>query len=64
MFFGTAFNEHIATKKCKSYPDNVLDLLRQLSQTGATSFPYKELGKPDATSVELCIDRLLKYGAD
>jgi PRTRC genetic system protein B len=64
MFFGTAFNEHIATKKCKSYPDNVLDLLRQLSREEATTFPYKELGKADVVSVDLCIDRLLKYGAD
>ena len=64
MFFGTAFNEHIAGKKCKSFPNNVLDLLRQLSQEEATSFPYKELGKADVGSVELYIDRLLKYGAD
>jgi PRTRC genetic system protein B len=64
MFFGTAFNEHIASKKSKSFPNNVLDLLRQLSHEEATSFPYKDLGKADATSVELCIDRLLKYGAD
>ena len=64
MFFGTAFNEHIATKKCKSYPDNVLDLLRQLSREEATTFPHKELGKADMVSVDLCIDRLLKYGGD
>jgi hypothetical protein len=64
MFFGTAFNEHIAGKKCQSFPNNVLDLLRQLSQEQVTSFPYKELGKADAASVQLCIDRLLKYGAD
>jgi hypothetical protein len=64
MFFGTAFNEHIASKKCKSFPQNVLDLLRQLSQEGAATFPYRELGKADMVSVDLCIDRLLKYGAD
>jgi hypothetical protein len=63
-FFGTPFNEHIANKKCKSFPNNVLDLLRQLSREGATTFPYKELGKADMVSVDLCIDRLLKYGAD
>ena len=64
MFFGTAFNEHIATKKSRSYPNNVLDLLRQLSREQATTFPHKELGKADAVSVDLCIDRLLKYGGD
>src|SRR6266540_3431117 len=64
MFFGTPFNEHIASKKCKSFPHNVLDLLRQLSQEGAATFPYKELGKAEMVSVDLCIDRLLKYGAD
>ena len=64
MFFGTAFNEHIATKKCRSHPNNVLDLLRQLSREEAITFPYKELGKADFASVDLCIDRLLKYGAD
>lgn len=64
MFFGTVFNEHIATKKCRSYPDNVLDLLRRLSHEEATTFPIKELAKADFISVDLCIDRLLKYGSD
>jgi hypothetical protein len=64
MFFGTAFNEHIASKKCRSYPDNVLDLLRHLSREEARAFPLKELGKAEMGSVDLCIDRLLKYGAD
>lgn len=64
MFFGTAFNKHIATNKCKSYPDNVLNLLRQLSRDGASTFPFKELGKADIGSVDMCIESLLKYGAD
>lgn len=64
MFFGTAFNEHIAGRKCSSFPDNVLDLLRQLSQKEATRFPHKELQKAEMGSVDLCIDRLLKYGTD
>lgn len=64
MFFGTAFNDHIARKKCKSFPDNVLDLLRQLSRDEVTTFPFKELGKADMGSVDSYIDRLLKYRAD
>ena len=64
MFFGTAFNDHIADKKCKCFPNSVLDLLRKLSQEEATTFPFKELGKADMASVDLCVDRLLKYGAD
>ncbi len=64
IFCGTAFNDHIAGKKCKSFPDNVLDLLRQLSREEATTFPFKELRKADMRSVDSCIDRLLKYGAD
>lgn len=64
MFFGTAFNEHIAAKKCRSHPDNVLDLLRRLSREGAATFPFKELGRADFVSVDLCIERLLQYGAD
>ena len=64
MFFGTAFNEHIAAKKCRSFPDNVLDLLRRLSREEAATFPFKELGKADVVSVDLCIERLLQYGAD
>lgn len=63
-FFGTAFNEHIAAKKSRSCPDNVLDLLRRLSREGAVTFPFRELGKADFASVDLCIERLLKYGAD
>ena len=63
MFFGTAFNEHISSNKCKSYSGTVLELLRHLSANCTTVFPQRELIGEHAT-VEACIHQTLQHGGD
>ena len=63
FFFATTFNEHIASGKTKTYSDNALDLLRELSAARKQIFPVKELVR-QAHSVNTCIDTLLRRMED
>jgi PRTRC genetic system protein B len=63
MFFNTAFNDHISSNKCKSCPGSVLELLRRLSEEGATVFPSRALIGEYAT-VETCLQNTLQHGGN
>lgn len=63
FFFATTFNAHIASGKTRRHSENALDLLRELSAARKKSFPARELVQ-QATSVNACIDNLLKRAED
>jgi len=59
LFFGTTFNNHIASGKTVTYEDNALDLLRELSAGETKTFPADELVR-QAYSVESCLNMQLR----
>jgi hypothetical protein len=59
LFFGTTFNNHIASGKTVSHEDNALNLLRELSAEEKKIFPTGELVR-QAYSVESCLNMLLR----
>src|SRR6266508_6189702 len=63
LFFGTVFNNHIASHKTKSYAANVLDLLRKLSVAKKKTFPADELVWT-SRSVDACLENIFKYGGE
>ena len=63
MFFGTVFNNHIASNKSKSYSASVLELLRQLSAAKKKTFPANELIWA-SRSVDVCLENIFKYGGE
>ena len=63
LFFGTVFNDHIASNKTKSCTANALDLLRKLSASKKKTFPAGELVWT-SRSVEACLENIFKYGGE
>ena len=63
MFFGTVFNNHIASNKTKSHSANALDLLRRLSHTNKKTFPQAELVWT-SRSVDSCLENVFRYGGE
>jgi len=63
LFFGTVFNNHIASHKTKSYAANVLDLLRKLSVAKKKTFPADELVWT-SRSVDACLENIFKHGGE
>ena len=63
LFFGTVFNNHIASNKTKSYSQNALDLLRRLSEAKKKTFPANELMWA-SQSVDACIENIFKHGGE
>jgi PRTRC genetic system protein B len=59
LFFGTTFNNHIASGKTVSHEDKAMDLLRELSAGEKKTFPDCELVR-QAYSVESCLNMLLR----
>ena len=59
LFFGTTFNNHIASGKTVSHEENALELLRELSAGERKSFPASELVR-QAYSVESCLSMLFR----
>ena len=63
LFFGTVFNNHIASNKTKSCATNALDLLRKLSVSKRKTFPKDELVWA-SRSVDACLENIFKYGGE
>jgi len=63
LFFGTVFNNHIASNKTKSYAANALDLLRKLSMSKKKTFPTDELVWA-SRSVDACLENIFKCGGE
>ena len=42
-FFSSKFNRDLSNQKSRKYPDNVLELWRELHQAGAEQFPVEDL---------------------
>jgi hypothetical protein len=63
LFFGTVFNNHIASNKTKSHSANALDLLRKLAHAKKKTFPKDELVWT-ARSVDACLENIFRYGGD
>ena len=43
MFFASEFNTHLSQNKCRSYPNSVLDLWREMHEHKRQRFPMSEL---------------------
>jgi len=63
LFFGTVFNNHIASNKTKSHSANALDLLRKLAHAKKKTFPKDEL-MWTSRSVDACLEYIFRYGGE